>query len=184
MITFAGREAESRVEYSERFRSEMVSKMLGPQAVSANALSKRVGVRQPTLSRWLREAKLSSVSKRSKVKESLRHRRVAGWTAEEKLRVVSAAAGLGENEVGELLRREGLHEAELGRFREEALTGLSPKPRANAVSPEKKRIAELERELRRKEKALAEAAALLVLRKKVDALWPAEGDDTDETSGR
>ena len=170
------------MEYSERFRSEMVAKMLGPQAVSANSLSKRVGVRQPTLSRWLREAKLSVVSKRSKVKEALRHRRVSGWSAEEKLRVVGASAGLDGSGLGELLRREGLHEADLTRFREEALTGLSPKPRSSGPTPEMKRIAELERELRRKDKALAEAAALLVLRKKVDALWPAEGDDTDETN--
>ncbi len=49
------------------------------------------------------------MSKRSKVKESLRHRRVAGWTAEEKLRVVGAAAGLGENELGELLQGVSRH---------------------------------------------------------------------------
>ena len=41
---------------------------------------------------------------------------------------------------------------------------------------DKKRIQELERELRRKEKALAEAAALLVLRKKAQAIW---GEDED-----
>jgi transposase len=56
------------------------------------------------------------------------------------------------------------------------------KPVRTGESPEAKRVKELERELKRKEKALAEAAALLVLRKKLNALWEeAEGEDTDET---
>ena len=45
-----------------------------------------------------------------------------------------------------------------------------------ATKEEKKRIKALERDLRRKEKALAEAAALLVLRKKAEAIW-GDGED-------
>jgi transposase len=51
--------------------------------------------------------------------------------------------------------------------------------RPKASSAESKRIKELERELRRKEKALAETAALLVLRKKADALWGDEDASTE-----
>ena len=92
------------------------------------------------------------------------------------------AGTLDEAGVGELLRREGLHAADLQHFREEALAGLEAKPVRAGESPEAKRVKELERELKRKEKALAEAAALLVLRKKLNALWEeAEGEDTDET---
>jgi hypothetical protein len=42
---------------------------------------------------------------------------------------------------------------------------------------DKRRIKQLEKELQRKEKALAEAAALLVLRKKVQAIWGEQEDD-------
>lgn len=168
--------------YSDKFRTEMVSKMLGPNGVSANTLAKRVGVGQPTLSRWLREAKMASVSRGKKKQPVARKRRARQWTAAEKLRVVAEAEALDEAGVGELLRREGLHAADLQHFREEALAGLEAKPARAGESPEAKRIKELERELRRKDKALAEAAALLVLRKKLNALWEAaEGDDTDET---
>ena len=45
-----------------------------------------------------------------------------------------------------------------------------------AVDSERQRVKELERELRRKEKALAETAALLVLRKKMEAIW-GDGED-------
>jgi hypothetical protein len=56
------------------------------------------------------------------------------------------------------------------------LIGLEPKPAKRA---ETKRINELEKELRRKDKALAETAALLVLKKKAQAIWEDEDDDTD-----
>ena len=163
--------------YSEKFKSEMVAKMLGPNAISANALSKRVGIGQPTLSAWLRTAKMADVSRRNKTKPPSRRT----WTPAEKLRVVAAAEQLADEQIGELLRREGLHEGDLRAFRDEALAGLAPQPTKRGPSPEEQRIRELERELRRKEKALAEAAALLVLRKKLNALWgEAEGDDTTE----
>jgi len=54
---------------------------------------------------------------------------------------------------------------------------------APARSAERKRILELERELRRKDKALAEAAALLILEKKLQAIWGDGDDDTDTRSG-
>lgn len=154
------------MEYSETLRSEMVGKVAGPQAVSAHALSKRMGIGQPTLSRWLREAKLTGVSSGSKrAGATPGGRPLERWTAEEKLRAVTSAASLEGTVLGELLRREGLHEADLRSFREEALAGLAPTARARGRSPEAKQIAELQRELRRKEKALADAAALLASQK-------------------
>ena len=125
------------------------------------------------------------VSKGSKGSSSERRRpSPKRWTAEEKLRVVKAAAGLEGSALGELLRREGLHEADLKGFETEALAGMAPPSRASVHSAEAKRIAELERELRRKDKALAEAAAILILRKKVEALWEGEGDDTVKKNER
>ena len=62
----------------------------------------------------------------------------------------------------------------------EALGGSGPRPTERARSEDKRRLKKLERELARKDKALAEAAALLVLQKKVQAIWGDEDDDTDE----
>ena len=83
---------------------------------------------------------------------------------------------LTEAELGAFLRREGLHEATLRQWRASALEGLGPQ---RATRSEQKRLQELEKELRRKDKALAEAAALLVLQKKVRALWGDGDDDTE-----
>ena len=106
------------------------------------------------------------------------------WTAAEKLRIVGALAGLDEAKVGELLRREGLHSEKVAHWREEALQGLATGRAEKAAAGDRMRIKELERDLRRMEKALAEAAALLVLRKKLEALHWYEDDAPNESSGR
>jgi transposase len=164
------------MEYSQEFRKQMVRRMLPPMMVSATALAKESGVAQATLSKWLREARsLTPVSKSN-------DKGAKKWTAAEKLRVVVDAAKLKESELGEFLRREGLHEAQLTQWRADAEAALTDAPRKGRRSPEAKRIRELERELRRKEKALAEASAIIILKKKVAALWGDEDDDTSSES--
>ena len=73
------------------------------------------------------------------------------------------ASRLSDEQLGAFLRREGLHEATLREWRAAALEALGTPKTARA---ETRRVRELERELRRKDKALAETAALLVLQKK------------------
>jgi transposase len=94
------------------------------------------------------------------------------WSAEEKLEALLNYAKLAEEQKGAFLREKGLHEAHLGRWKTELIEGLKLKPFGGGKKdPQQKRIAALEKELRRKEAALAEAVALLVLKKKADAIW-------------
>lgn len=183
------------MRYSESFKSKMVQKMSGPDGWSAAALARDVGVHQTTLSRWLVEAsRVAPVSKRKKHRgartsggKGRSERRPDDWTAAEKLEAVMEAAELSDDELGEYMRRKGLHEAQLGQWREQVLESLSGTPRRRsrqAATPETKRLRELEKELRRKDKALAEAAALLVLKKKAQSIWGDEDDDTNPKSGR
>ena len=164
------------VQYTERFKDQMVRKLVGPGAMSASALSKETGVCQSSLSRWLREARVGPMTgeKRKGRRGGSRRSR----TAEEKLRVYAESSRLSQDELGAFLRREGLHETELEQLREEveqvATEGLRAKHRRRGLSPEQKRVRKLEKELARKEKALAEAAALLVLQGKVQAFLSAE----------
>ena len=85
------------------------------------------------------------------------------FRAHDKLRVVVQASGLNDSQLGAFLREQAMHEDDLQRWRQEALQGLSGN---NKALPPSKRTRELERELRRKEKALAETATRLVLTKK------------------
>lgn len=158
------------VEYSDGFKAQMVRKMLPPNAISARGLAAEAGVAQATLSRWLLQARTVGVMDKPAKK----------WTPGEKFRVVVEASKLTDDELGEFLRREGLHQAQLAEWRAAAEGGLVDAPKASARSPESKRIKELEWEVRRKDKALAEAAALLILKKKAEAIWGDMGDDTTD----
>ncbi len=170
------------MEYSETFRARMVQRMAGPQGISARVLSKEVGVPQPTLSRWLRRAsRVHGMG--TTTKKPRKSRRPQDWPAQEKLKLVLAAGTLSEEELGPFLRQQGVHETHLERWREQMLAGLAA-PRKPKVSPETRRIRSLEKELGRKDKALAEAATLLVLKKKAQAIWGDEDDDTTPSSGR
>ena len=167
------------MEYSEGFRSKMVQKLATPGGPSATALSKETGVPQSTLSRWLRKAgTVAGMSERKK--------RPQDRSPEEKLRTVVEAEGLSEEELGAFLRSRGIHRAHLERWRASMRSALESdgKRKRSKTSPEARRVRELEKELRRKDKALAEASALLVLKKKAQAIWGDEDDDTTPRSGR
>lgn len=175
--------------YSLKFKEKMVAKLIGPGARSLASLSEEAGVPRSTLWTWLRVAKIRPMSKegeRSSGKDSNALGNRKRWTPEEKIRVVLEATAEGEAGLGALLRREGLHEEDLKCFREEVLEaaarGFAVGRRKRGLSPEQKELRKLKKELVRKEKALAETAALLVLRKKAEAFfqWEEEGDDTNE----
>ena len=79
------------------------------------------------------------------------------------------ALGLHDEALGVFLRHKGLHETHLQRWRQQMIEGLQLKPavkKTQAHPGDVKRICALEQELRCKDKALAETAALLVLKKK------------------
>lgn len=167
------------MEYSEKFKAKMVQRMLGPNAVSASALAGEIGIAQPTLSRWLRQAStLSGMAKRSGKSggAEAKNKRPQDLSVQDKLRLVVEASALSEEELGEFLRRSGIHKAQLEQW-SSAVTGAL-EAKATAKNPEAKKVRQLERQLLRKDKALAEAAALLVLKKKVRAIWGDEDDDT------
>jgi transposase len=182
-----------RRQYSEKFKQRMIERLTGPKAISASQLSKENNVGQSTLSKWLTRSKAITVRTNVSVKkDEPESRRPQDWSVEEKLELVLGAAAIPEAELGAFLRSRGIHEADLIEWRsavmEGARTNLADdqrkrdgKPRAAESKQIKvlmKQVEALEKELNRKEKALAEAAALLILKKKLQALH-LDGDDDD-----
>ena len=157
--------------YSEAFKQKMVQRLIGKDAVSATELARETGVRQQNLSRWLANARSLPVVTSGRPKQRT-------WTVAEKARVIAEAASLEGDKLTSFLEREGVKLAELERWR----LALDDRETSTAMA---KRVRSLERELARKEKALAEAAALLVLKKKVEDLYREdEDDDTDKGNDR
>jgi transposase-like protein len=179
--------------YSQIVKTAMVRKLAAPGGRSANALAKESGIPQSTLSRWLKDAATLEAMKRHQRPQHTptqpqTSRRPQDWTADERLQLVIAATGLTDEALGAFLRERGIHEAQLQEWRQAALNALTPRSGRTERKPREtreleKRLAATERALQRKDKALAEAAALLLLKKKVQAIWGDEDDDTLEKNG-
>jgi len=166
--------------------------MTGPNALSASMLSKQIDVPQPTLSKWLRIAGIGSSftypckhNNTVQMRPCVTPKSPKQWNPEEKLAAVLEAASLTDEQLGDFLRRKGLHETYLQQWRIQMLDGLGKKPagkpKAKPNKAQANQVRELEKELRRKDKALAETAALLVLKKKARQIW---GDEDDNTVGK
>ena len=148
--------------YGERFRNMVVARLLPPESAKLVAVAKEIGVSVQTLERWREEAQS-------------RPARGRAWTAGARLEAVIIAAALDEAGKSAWCREHGVYPADLDKWRLSATTALTEPEEARAspqaTRQDKKRIKELERELLRKDRALAETAALLVLSKKVAAIF-------------
>lgn len=103
-------------------------------------------------------------------------KRPENWPPQQKLQMVQQYDALSDEEArGRFLREHGLYSVDIERWREEMLQALKKKP--SRKDPKDHRIKELEGELRRKEKALAETAALLALKKTAQDIWGASEDE-------
>jgi transposase-like protein len=181
---------EVDMHYPDMFKNTMIQKMTGPDAISATALSKQVDVPQSTLSKWLRMAGVgpsygfpNNANEYTKMAKITYPKRPNDWSAEDKLKLVVEASSLDDEHLGAFLRSNGLHQTHLDQWRLQMLNALqnsSSKKKARRNTVDAKRIRTLEKELNRKDKALAETAALLVLKKKVREIW---GDEDDPTAG-
>lgn len=105
------------------------------------------------------------------------------WSAEAKLATVIETGSMSEAELSEYCRERGLYVEQVKAWKADSLKGFASSREQELEAKrqrktDRKEIKQLKRELREKEKALAETAALLVLRKKLDALW--ENDDEDD----
>lgn len=163
--------------YSVKFIEKMTQRML--QGSSVSALSAETGVSTSTLYRWRSCSLNGGMTTQPAPKQRAKSR--GALTPIEKMRMLVEFEDLTPEETGGWLRSHGLHRADLDAWREEFVEGTqSAKVRKlkQSWAKEKRR---LERELNRKDKALAEAAALLVLAKKTQALWGDEDDGTTQS---
>ena len=148
--------------YGEAFRNRVVARLLPPESANVGAVAKEIGVSVQTLERWREDAQT-------------RPARGRAWSATARLEAVITAAALDETGKSAWCREQGVFPAELERWRTSATTALADpedvRASPQATRADKKRIKALERELLRKDRALAETAALLVLSKKVAAIF-------------
>jgi len=140
--------------YGQAMKDRVLGRLLPPESAAIEEVSRAVWISEGTLKRWRAEGLSRPARERS-------------WTAAARLQAVMATAAMDEAPCSAWCREHGLYPSELARWRDEATQAMADpgeeRARPAETRADKQRIKELERELKRKEKALAETAALLAL---------------------
>lgn len=146
---------------------------LAESGLSLRQFAEQEGLSPSTLYGWKKKYTVKG--------SSLPHTPSSDWSAEQIFAIVLETSPLSEADLSEYCREKGLYPEQVKEWKQACISGNKTdiqrrKEQAQERKVDKKRIKELERELKRKDAALAETAALLVLRKKLNAYW---GEDEE-----
>lgn len=163
-------------KYSAERKEAILKQMMPPANKSVAQLSDENGISTAALYNWRSQLKKQGVAVPGDGKNA------EDWSSEDKFAVVLETAHMNAAGLAEYCRRKGLFSEQIAAWREVCATAnANSRQQAKGMQAQtkddKKRIRQLEKELNRKEKALAEAAALLILRKKVRAIWGDKEED-------
>jgi len=157
-------------KFTQGFKEQAIQKALTRGSKNFETLAQELSVGYSTLQKWIRDYKTVS-------HKNQKSKRPQDWTREQQLQAIIDTAGFDEEHRSEYCREKGLYPHQLDEWRLSFLevnnteVAKSNKLELKSLKTEN---AVLQKELRRKEKALAETAALLVLQKKFQALLEAE----------
>ncbi len=158
--------------YSPERKTAVLAKLLPPYNMTVSSLAQQEGISDATLYNWRNQARLEGkpVPGANKTIEQ--------WSSEARFAVIVETATLSEAELGEYCRRKGLYPQQIAQWKQAFIEQDHDSPTDKAqLKQQAKENKQLKRELARKEKALAEAAALLVLRKKLNRYYGVEDED-------
>ncbi len=166
------RKTVSKKHYSKEFKESVLERLKAPANSTVAALSKELNISRTTIYQWIK-----AQENNSNIPKPL-----AKWSAKDKFHAVLETATLSQEETAAYCRRKGLYLEDINIWREQCIKANMPNSKdpvklEECLREEKRRTKELERELRIKEKALAETAALLVLQKKAQAIWGEPKED-------
>jgi transposase-like protein len=165
--------------YSEAVKSDVRRRMSPPHRQSVAEIAQELGIHVITLYKWRKAWRLHGEVVPASQKDP------EGWGPADKFTVVLESAGLNSTELAAYCRERGLFPEQVDRWRQAAqdanaqplLTMADQKDLQKRHQEDQREIKRLQQELRRKEKALAEAAALLIASKKIQAYWGEDEGD-------
>jgi transposase len=159
--------------YSAQFRNTVLKKLLPPESRSALSLAKEYNLSVATIYGWKSKMRNGTLEVDDGVQAN-RSRQLA-----EKLSLLLESRSVDEGAMGEWLRGNGLHSQHLSVWEQEVRDAVTNSERVarEELKAAKKKIHEQERELARKEKALAEAAIIIMAQKKISQMFQDPKDD-------
>jgi transposase len=163
-----------QASYTAEFKKVAVQKYFSRGNRSLEDISTEIGAGKSTIYGWVQKHKKYAIN--TNMKDTAK--RPQDWTADEKIQACFDYENLTTEQQGEFLRGKGLHSSRLSEWKKVCISALSSKDNDSASRGElndaHRKIKELERDLLRKDRALAETTALLVLKKKADLIWGSE----------
>jgi transposase-like protein len=164
------------MRYSSERKEAVLRKMMPPHNRPIPQLALEESISEATLYNWRKQARNKGLLLPDGDLNP------EGWTDRDKFAAVIESAAFNGAEISEYCRKKGIYPEQLAQWRKACENANdwdreTSRHLKNEQKADRKRIHHLERDLRRKERALAETAALLVLRKKAEAIW---GDTEDE----
>jgi transposase-like protein len=165
--------------YSEAVKADVRRRMGPPHRQSVAEISQELGIHVITLYKWRKAWRLQGEVVPASAKDP------EGWSAADKFTLVLETAGLNVTELSAYCRERGLFPEQVDRWRKAAedanaqplLTMDDQKNLQKRHQEDQRQIKMLQQELRRKDRALAEAAALLIASKKIQAYWGEDEGD-------
>ena len=154
-----------RREYTESFRQQALEKVFSRGSNSIRVVAEDLNMSLGTLRNWMKADRDSS-----RAKAGLQSKRPQDWSLTDRLQILMESHSLDEEALNALCREKGVFRHHLEQW-QAAFTAGGAVDNRSQLRELKDTNKALKRELNRKEKALAEAAALLVLQKKYQALW-------------
>jgi len=157
-------------------KEAILKKLLPPYSMSVKEVSEEEGISTATLYHWRQQLRRSGAAVPNSNTSSEQ------WSAQTKLAIVAETYSMTESELSQYCREKGLFPEQIQSWRSECIQGFKSSKEQEAeakkqAKADKLEIKELKKDLRLKEKALAETAALLVLRKKLRAFYGEEPED-------
>ena len=155
--------------YSNQLKERIITKLYSSPNNGLSSLSRETGIPISTIAGWKKKAHLAPVSRSINLLPK-------NWSMRSKLEAVIKVSSLKEEELGLWLRENGLQSEYIELWKEELLdmSKIDQNKYQDDYKKLQRRNKELESELKRKDKALAEASALLILKKKADLIWGTE----------
>ena len=138
-------------------------------------VARELGVGRSTIGKWLKEHKQNG-----SIKLKSKEKRPKDWTAEERISAIMETGCMTEEDRTAWCRKKGIFIHNLDQWKKDAISAIIPKPNKEQSEEHKnlkKEISALKKDLSRKDKALAETAALLILKKKAQEIWGEPEED-------
>jgi transposase len=160
------------MKYSIGFRNSVLKQVLPPHNRSVASVARERGISPITIQNWmhkLKDGKMVLSDTETDVSPSQRD-------MNEKYRLVMESKTVSEEQLGEWLRTHGLHSEHLPLWEKELDNFVKDKDQSlkEEVVKLKKENRRLQKEAERNKAAMAEALALLTLKKKADKLFEQE----------